>query len=74
MNDAKEMVEKYEKESKDCSNQYLAELKKKVESEQRAEVHKKEKEVVRERIITLQNKLKEKKAQQTTAQWFMQTV
>jgi hypothetical protein len=31
-------------------------------------VHKKEKEVVRERIITLQNKLKEKKAQQTATQ------
>jgi hypothetical protein len=30
MNDAKEMVEKYEKESKECSNQYLGELKKKV--------------------------------------------
>jgi hypothetical protein len=30
--------------------------------------------VVRERIITLQNKLKEKKAQQTTAQWFMRKV
>lgn len=74
MNDAKEMVEKYEKESKECSNQYLGALKKKVESEQRAEVHKKEKEVVRERIITLQNKLKEKKAQQTTAQWFMRKV
>jgi hypothetical protein len=31
-------------------------------------VHKKEKEVVRERIITLQNKLKEKKAQQAATQ------
>jgi hypothetical protein len=37
------------------------ELKKKVENEQRAEQCKKDKEVVREKIIALQNKMKEKK-------------
>lgn len=35
MNDAKEMVERFEKESKEWGNQYLVELKKKVENEQR---------------------------------------
>lgn len=37
------------------------ELKKKVENEGRVEVLKREKEAVREKIIALQNKIKEKK-------------
>lgn len=41
----------------------MVELKKKVESEQRVEVCKKDKEVAREKIIALQNKMKVKKAQ-----------
>lgn len=55
------MVEKFEKESKEASNQYLLELKKKVEREEKVDAGKKDKEVVRERIIALQNKMKEKK-------------
>lgn len=43
MNEAKELIEKSEKESKELGNQFLAELKKKVENEQKVEAGKKEK-------------------------------
>jgi hypothetical protein len=41
------MIDKYEKESKEFSNTFLGELKRKVESEGKADVMKKEKENVR---------------------------
>jgi uncharacterized protein YjdB len=66
INIANETIDNSDKTITENNNLYLIELKRQTEKEARIEAIKKDKEVVRARIIELQNKIKEKKTAQVS--------